>query len=161
MLMGGQQGNNRHGYNSEILGEKRKTGFRTTESGELEKKKEEGEEGEKPPRENLPRRGVIALSYCGASMPGSLLCPYVNSFRTKIYTDTSKPAMRLNSSLSPSLSLALSPTPRPNRRNLEQTDETTTRRIRLFFENNFPLLPFSLYLSFYLSLHVQINRLEK
>lgn len=66
--MGGQQGNNRHGYNSEILGEKRKTGFRTTESGELEKKKEGRRERS---RENLRRRGVIALSYCGASMPGT------------------------------------------------------------------------------------------
>ena len=108
--MGGQQGNNRHGHNSEILGEKRKTGFRKAESGELEKKKKKKKkvEGrEKKPRES-PREErryrIIVLRRLDA---GDLLCPYVNSFRTKIYTDTSKLAKRLNNSLSLSLSSTL------------------------------------------------------
>lgn len=137
MLMGGQQGNNRHGYNSEILGEKRKTGFRKAESGELEKKKKKKrkvEAREKKPRES-PREErryrIIVLRRLDA---GDLLCPYVNSFRTKIYTDTSKLAKRLNNSLS----LSLQPSSSKSRTDDDATDSS------LFSKNNFPLLSLSI-----------------
>ena len=138
MLMGGQQGNNRHGYNSEILGEKRKTGFRKAESGELEKKKKKKKkvEGrEKKPRESpreKRRYRIIVLRRLDA---GDLLCPYVNSFRTKIYTDTSKLAKRLNNSLSLSSTLLVEIS---NRRRRDEF-------VSLFSKNNFPLLSLSLY----------------
>ena len=135
--MGGQQGNNRHGYNSEILGEKRKTGFRKAESGELEKKKKKKKkvEGrEKKPRESpreKRRYRIIVLRRLDA---GDLLCPYVNSFRTKIYTDTSKLAKRLNNSLS----LSLQPSSSKSRTDDDATDSS------LFSKNNFPLLSLSI-----------------
>ena len=138
MLMGGQQGNNRHGYNSEILGEKRKTGFRKAESGELEKKKKKKKkvEGrEKKPRESpreKRRYRIIVLRRLDA---GDLLCPYVNSFRTKIYTDTSKLAKRLNNSLS--LSLSLQPSSSKSR-----TDDDATNSSLSFLKTIFLFFPF-------------------
>lgn len=139
--MGGQQGNNRHGYNSEILGEKRKTGFRKAESGELEKKKKKKrkvEAREKKPRES-PREErryrIIVLRRLDA---GDLLCPYVNSFRTKIYTDTSKLAKRLNNSLS----LSLQPSSSKSRTDDDATDSSLSflKTIFLFFPSLYPCL---------------------